>query len=92
MAAKVGAGLASDCVALSVKDGKLVARRPVYAGKAYATVAWAGEPQLATLRPNVFPLGQPDTSRKAEVVKASCDASARAKVVVARGRRRARCP
>ena len=81
VAAKVGAGLASDCVALSVEGGKLVGRRPVYAGKAYATVHWAGEPQLATLRPNVFALGQPDASRKAEVVKESCDASARAKVV-----------
>jgi electron transfer flavoprotein alpha subunit len=81
VAAKVGAGLASDCVALSVKDGKLVGRRPVYAGKAYATVGWTGEPQMATLRPNVFALGQPDASRKPEVVEGSCDAAARAKVV-----------
>ncbi len=81
VAAKVGAGLASDCVALTVEGGKLLARRPVYAGKAYATVAWAGEPQMATLRPNVFALGQPDASRQAEVSKASCDGSARAKVV-----------
>ena len=34
VAARVGAGLASDCVALEVKDGRLVARRPMYAGKA----------------------------------------------------------
>jgi electron transfer flavoprotein alpha subunit len=81
VAAKVGAGLASDCVALTVEGGKLLARRPVYAGKAYATVAWAGEPRMATLRPNVFALGQPDASRKAEVSKASCDGSAGAKVV-----------
>ena len=39
---------------LEAKGGKLVARRPMYAGKAYATVEWAGEPQMATLRPNVF--------------------------------------
>jgi electron transfer flavoprotein alpha subunit len=80
VAAKVGAGLASDCVALSAPAGRLVARRPVYAGKAYATVEWAGEPQMATLRPNVFPLGQPDPSRKAEVVKGTADVSSRAKV------------
>ena len=80
VAAKVGAGLASDCVALEAKGGRLVARRPVYAGKAYATVEWAGEPQMATLRPNVFPLGRPDASRKAEVVKAAIDSSARARV------------
>ncbi len=81
VAAKVGAGLASDCVALSVAGGKLVARRPVYAGKAYATVSWAGEPQMATLRPNVFALGQPDAARKAKLVKGACEASARAKLV-----------
>ncbi len=80
VAAKLGAGLASDCVALSIKDGRLVGRRPIYAGKAYATVEWSGEPQMATLRPNVFALGQPDPARKAQVVKANADASARAKV------------
>ena len=80
VAAKLGAGLASDCVALAVKDGRLTARRPMYAGKAYATVAWAGDPQVATLRPNVFALAQPDASRHAQVVKSAADASARAKV------------
>jgi electron transfer flavoprotein alpha subunit len=80
VAAKVGAGLASDCVALEAKGGRLVARRPMYAGKAYATVEWAGEPQMATLRPNVFPLAAPDASRKAEVVKAAADTASRARV------------
>jgi electron transfer flavoprotein alpha subunit len=80
VAAKIGAGLASDCVGFEVKAGSLAARRPVYAGKAYATVEWAGEPRMATLRPNVFPLGQPDPSRKAEVKEASVDTAARARV------------
>jgi electron transfer flavoprotein alpha subunit len=81
VAAKLDAGLASDCVRLEVKDGRLVARRPIYAGKAYATVEWAGEPQLASLRPNVFPLGEKDAARKAEVVKGQVDATSRARVV-----------
>jgi electron transfer flavoprotein alpha subunit len=80
VAAKIGAGLASDCVALEVKDGRLVARRPMYAGKAYATVEWVGEPQMATLRPNVFPLGPKDGGRPVEIVRGASDASARAKV------------
>ena len=84
VAAKVGAGLASDCVGLEVKGGRLVGRRPVYAGKAYATVEWAGEPQMATLRPNVFPLGTKDPSRQAAVVKATASPSARAKVTAVR--------
>jgi electron transfer flavoprotein alpha subunit len=84
VAAKVGAGLASDCVGLEVKSGRLVGRRPIYAGKAYATVEWAGEPQMATLRPNVFPLGTKDPSRQAAVVKATASPSARAKVTAVR--------
>jgi electron transfer flavoprotein alpha subunit len=80
LAAKLGAGLVSDCVSLALKDGRLEARRPMYAGKAFATVRWEGEPQLATLRPNVFTLGAADPSHSAEVVRESVDASARAKV------------
>jgi electron transfer flavoprotein alpha subunit len=80
VAARVGAGLVSDCVGLAVKDGRLEARRPMYAGKAYATVRWVGEPQIATLRPNVFALAAPDAARKAEVAKAAVDAAARARV------------
>ena len=81
LAAKLGAGLASDCVALSIKDGSLVARRPMYAGKAYATVEWTGDPQIATLRANVFALGAKDAARQAEVKSATVDAAARARVV-----------
>jgi electron transfer flavoprotein alpha subunit len=54
LAAKLGVGLAADCVALAMDGGKLVATRPVYAGKLLAKVTWAKTPWLATLRPNVF--------------------------------------
>jgi electron transfer flavoprotein alpha subunit len=80
VAARISAGLVSDCVALEVKDGRLLARRPMYAGKAYATVEWTGEPQMATLRPNVFALGPRDEARPVSVVRATADAAARAKV------------
>jgi electron transfer flavoprotein alpha subunit len=81
VAARAGAGLVSDVVKLEVKEGRLEARRPVYAGKAFATVRWEGEPQMATLRPNVFALGSPDAARKFETVTATVDATARARVV-----------
>jgi electron transfer flavoprotein alpha subunit len=80
VAARLGAGLVSDCVGLAVKDGRLEARRPMFAGKTYATVRWEGEPQMATLRPNVFPLSAPDASRSASTVKEEVDATARARV------------
>ncbi len=80
VAAHVGAGLVSDCVALAIKDGRLEARRPMYAGKAYAAVRWEGEPQMATLRANVFPLSPADASRTATAVNEDIDGSARARV------------
>lgn len=81
VAAKLDCGLASDCVRLEAQDGRLVARRPMYAGKAYASVEWKGEPQLASLRANVFALGTPDASRKPEVVQGKVDATSRARAV-----------
>ena len=56
LAAKLGVSLASDCIVTGCKDGKLVATRPIFAGKALATVSFKSSPQIASLRPNVFPL------------------------------------
>jgi len=81
VAAKVGAGLASDCVALALSGGRVEARRPMYAGKAYATLSFEGDCQMASLRPNVFALGVPDPSRQAEVVNRKVDTACRARVV-----------
>lgn len=57
VAARLGAALASDCVKIAVKDGRLEYTRPIYAGKALLTVRLKTAPQIATLRPNVFPAG-----------------------------------
>src|SRR2546425_959154 len=54
LAARLGVGLAADCVAFAMDGDKLVATRPVYAGKLLAKVTWAKAPWIATLRPNVF--------------------------------------
>ena len=54
LAARLGVGLAADCVALAMNGDTLVATRPVYAGKLIARVTWAKGPWVATLRPNVF--------------------------------------
>ena len=58
VAARLGAGLACDCTKVAVKDGALEFTRPIYAGKAFLTLRLKTAPQLATLRPNVFPLGE----------------------------------
>ena len=54
-AARLGVGAIADVVGLELVDGAFVARRPVYSGKAFATVTSAGSsPQVISLRPNVF--------------------------------------
>jgi electron transfer flavoprotein alpha subunit len=51
-AARLGAELAQDCIGLRY-DGKLIAEKPVYAGKVISEVSFSGVPALVTLRPNV---------------------------------------
>jgi electron transfer flavoprotein alpha subunit len=67
VAAKLGVGLAQDCIEIHLVEGqRLECVRPMYAGKAFARVRLLMSPAVATLRPNVFSLGAPDTSRSAE--------------------------
>ena len=67
LAARLGVGLASDCTAFEVVDGRLLITRPIYAGKALAKVRLSGDPQMATVRPNVLPVPEPDESATANV-------------------------
>lgn len=59
VAAKLGVSLASDCTRTANSDGKLEVKRPIFAGKAFASFTFKKSPQMATLRPNVFPLAEP---------------------------------
>ena len=71
LAARLGVGMAQDCVDFSLENGNLVAKRPIYAGKVYATATFKDSvPQIATARPNVLELNEPDESKSAEVVDA----------------------
>ena len=69
LAAKLGVSAAVDCIALAVDGGRLLATRPMYAGKVIAQVALKGDPQIASLRPNVFTIVE--TGGSAEVVSAA---------------------
>jgi electron transfer flavoprotein alpha subunit len=71
LAARLGAGLSADSTALALEDGKLVATRPVYAGKLLSKVTWSKTPWLATLRPNVFRPADPQAGASAQVEKPS---------------------
>jgi electron transfer flavoprotein alpha subunit len=58
VAIKLDAGLASDCTALAVEGGEIIATRPVYAGKALTKVKITSASKVFTLRPNVFVAGE----------------------------------
>jgi electron transfer flavoprotein alpha subunit len=67
VAAKLGVGLAADCTTLEAGGGKLVARRPVMAGKAFERVAFPMAPAMVTLRPKVFAPAAPEAGKAASV-------------------------
>jgi electron transfer flavoprotein alpha subunit len=54
VAALLGTGAATDCTGITLDGGKVTVKRPVYSGKAYATVAFKKAPAVLSLRPNVF--------------------------------------
>ena len=53
-AARLGVGLATSCTALKLDEGRLVATRPLYGGRAIAEVDIAGTPQIVSIRPNMM--------------------------------------
>jgi electron transfer flavoprotein alpha subunit len=71
IAMKVKSGLASDCIAFPSGDsGSFRCLRPAYAGKVMVTLEFAeGETFIATVRPNQLPLGEPQESHKASLIK-----------------------
>jgi electron transfer flavoprotein alpha subunit len=77
LAQRLGVGMASDCTNMEADDTAFLSfKRPIYGGKAFAELAANAEPVLATIRPNTFPLAEPDTSRKAEIVNETADIDA----------------
>ncbi|HOX28889.1 MAG TPA: electron transfer flavoprotein subunit alpha/FixB family protein [bacterium] len=69
ISAKIGAGLASDCTDLDVADGKLVVKRPIFAGKAFSKITFKSDIQIASVRPNVNPLAAPNAGASPVVEK-----------------------
>ena len=68
VAARLGVALASDVTDLAVEGGKVVATRPIYAGKALLRVRVTAQPALVSLRPNVFTPVERSRAAKAESV------------------------
>ncbi len=71
LATRLQTGLATDCTGLSIgEDGVMVAKRPVYTGKAFIELTYpAGRPQMASVRPNVLEMTAPEAGKKGSVIK-----------------------
>jgi electron transfer flavoprotein alpha subunit len=68
VAAKLGVGLAADCIGMAVESGKMMMTRPALVGNLVATVTFNGAaPHLISLRPRVFPMPTTDSSRNGEI-------------------------
>jgi electron transfer flavoprotein alpha subunit len=57
LAVQLDAPLAMDVTGLAVDGGRIVATRPVYAGKAIQRLTLDGQPSVVVIRPNTFPVG-----------------------------------
>jgi len=75
LAGRLETGLVSDCTAMKIEGGKLVATHPIYSGKALVDVTIPNsKPQMALVRPNAFGAGAPQEGATAEVAKQAADA------------------
>jgi electron transfer flavoprotein alpha subunit len=71
VAFQLNSSLAQDITAINVSNEKILFNRPIIAGKLNAEISINSDFQLATLRPNVFPIMENNTS--ADVVQFAPD-------------------
>ena len=67
IAARVGAGIAPDCIGYELDGDNITAIRPAISGKVIVKIGFKSPIAMLSLRPNAFPISEPDTSKKAEV-------------------------
>lgn len=68
VAAILGVSLAADCTRIDIdNEGKLEVTRPAYGGKAYLTVGFRSTPQIATIRPKIFPEAKIEDAREGKI-------------------------
>lgn len=74
LAVMLGSGIASDVTEMRTDEGTVSFVRPIYGGKVLSEVVFAGSPAIATIRPNAFPIIEPNTN-KGEFVEKTVDLS-----------------
>jgi electron transfer flavoprotein alpha subunit len=71
VATEIETGLTADCTGLDIDEekGLLLMTRPTFGGNIMATIfCERHRPQMSTVRPKVFKLGQKDDSRKGDIL------------------------
>ncbi|MCI0521692.1 MAG: electron transfer flavoprotein subunit alpha/FixB family protein [Chloroflexi bacterium] len=71
----LNSGVLPDVTALEVVDGRVVAVRPVYAGKLFTKVVCNANPQIVTTRTRAFPAPAQDASRSGAPTKVDASAA-----------------
>jgi len=76
VATKLGTGLTADCTQLEMGEPKgstkklLLATRPAFGGNVIATIVCKNHrPQMASVRPRVFPMPEPNPQAEGEIVR-----------------------
>jgi electron transfer flavoprotein alpha subunit len=68
LAARLGAGVVTDCASVAVADGVLTVTRPMFTRKAIGTVAFAGEgTKIAVILPGTYAVPEEHAGHAAEV-------------------------
>jgi len=75
VATTLATGLTADCTELAIDDSRnLAATRPTFGGSLLCTIMTTmARPQMATIRPRVMSMGEPDRSRSGEVIRNALD-------------------
>ncbi|MDO8434282.1 MAG: electron transfer flavoprotein subunit alpha/FixB family protein [Candidatus Binatus sp.] len=84
LAFKLRAGVATDCVAIAPRDGRLIALRPCYGGKLLSEVSTRKPPLVATVRRGSQEIATADATRSGTIGKIailSADYIARKQIV-----------
>lgn len=68
LAARLKASIATDCVELHLSDSDLTVKKPLYAGKCSAKVAFSlSSKKIVLMRPNQLPISNANTSSSAQI-------------------------
>lgn len=69
VACDLNTGVAADVLDLSLRDGRLLATRPIYSGNILVDVVSKADPQIASVRNRAFPAPDANPGRAGNVVK-----------------------